>query len=787
MKGKLKDYKNYILPFLLSIVATYWSMSALFDTFIIAIPITILLANIFLFIVCIYVKDNGIKGGVVFTIISIIYISVAIIVMNLFSYIGIIDYVLWFMRVGTGSNTHVIRYYYGTTLLASYFFSCTIFYFTRIKFRISGVFLISIAPLIIQSTRTDSRVEMPFVIFLILFFLLYIDKTRREGVDGQKENYFKTNKWYLSSIVVFVLISVLFSIILPKPNTIPKLASLNRIISQSVNPRNLTMPNIMQNDEVLKMFNPMDFSRNRYIGAMTEPLTEHILFEVEAQEPLYLKIGSWDKYQDNQWLIENESLADGYHLEKNIPRFMQLDVIIRLIERLDGADEKLDELTNIAKNKEYTLILNEERKAVITSNYPTQRNFMTAARVSNVELTDGRKVYTNELGFCFLSMKEDSYKYNIYAFNYLNRNLAYLSTQFQIMKLLNKDMVDLLFQYKDYILEDEVVEILRYEEDEPNFIVEEKKILDEAIEEMSIAYDSFTSLPKQLPKRIYTLAEEIVAGKTSDYEKAVAIERYFHTQEFVYDLSPPRSPKNRDYIDYFIFESKKGICIHYATAMVILARAAGLPARYVEGYVAKEIDTETGRYIVRQKDGHAFPEVYIVGYGWMIFEPTVANEEGVSFLLFLTNIKEMMQAIISRIWLMFLDTPLWIKLSLIPYLIFMFWVFVKIFIYISYSLWKKKVYNYNRKEAIESIFRKTEAVLKKIDVGIKKHETPSNYADRLFKEQSIDIYSLVNSLNKSKYGAIEPTKKDIETGVNTFKEIKNHVKRNSGKIKAIFI
>jgi hypothetical protein len=80
MKDKLKDYKIYILPLLFSIVATYWSMSALLGVFIVGVPIIISLANIFLFMVCIYLKDKGIKGGVIFTLISIIYIALSTII-----------------------------------------------------------------------------------------------------------------------------------------------------------------------------------------------------------------------------------------------------------------------------------------------------------------------------------------------------------------------------------------------------------------------------------------------------------------------------------------------------------------------------------------------------------------------------------------------------------------------------------------------------------------------------------------------------------------------------------
>ena len=56
--------------------------------------------------------------------------------------------------------------------------------------------------------------------------------------------------------------------------------------------------------------------------------------------------------------------------------------------------------------------------------------------------------------------------------------------------------------------------------------------------------------------------------------------------------------------------------------MALLCRSIGIPARYVTGYLVTEKNSETGRYIVREKDAHAFVEVYIAGYGWMTFDPT---------------------------------------------------------------------------------------------------------------------------------------------------------------------
>ncbi|MDQ2084831.1 transglutaminase-like domain-containing protein [Herbivorax sp. ANBcel31] len=786
MKDKLKGYKNYILPLLFSIAAAYWAMSSLFGTSIIMTLITISLINSFLFFVCIHTKGKGIKGGMVFVAISIIYIGLVIIGINIFGSKYSVNYILWFISSGTENNTHIMEFYYMTILIASYFFSCTVFYFTSIRFRISSILLISIVPFILQSTKTDGTIEVAFVIFLVLFFLIYIEKNRREGSYGDQKSVFQINKWYLGSAVILVLISVFFSMTVPKPNTIPKLAYLDSIIGEAIDPVNTTVQEVIQSSGDLGIFNPMDYTRNRYVGAATAPLTENVLFEVEAKEPLYLKSRSWDKYENNQWLIENKWLTDGYKLDINVTRLMKLDTIIRFLERLEGVDEKLNKLVDIVTDEGYTLALNKESEAVIYSRYSIGRNFMTSNGITNVKLIDGREVYKNELGFCFLDVEEEPYRNDIYSFNYMSREFSYSSTQFQIMRLLDRDIVKLLLDYGDYILESENVEILRYD-DKPNFSIEKKRILDEARKEMNIAYDNFTSLPEQLPKRIYRLAEEIVEGEKSDYDKAVAIEQFFHDSEFVYDLSPPTAANSKDYIDFFIFESKSGICIHYAAAMVVLARAAGLPARYVEGYVADEIDEETGKYVVRQKDAHAFPEIFIAGYGWMTFEPTVSNERTSEFILFLINVREKVKDISSYIWLIFLDTPLWIKLLLIPYLIFMFWVFVRIFIFIRYSVWEDRVFKYGRKEALESIFKKTENILNKIDLGIKKYETPSNYATRVFDEKGIDIYSFVETFNKSKYGGIEPTNEDIKSGLDMFKHIKKYVKRNSGKLKAMFI
>ena len=120
--------------------------------------------------------------------------------------------------------------------------------------------------------------------------------------------------------------------------------------------------------------------------------------------------------------------------------------------------------------------------------------------------------------------------------------------------------------------------------------------------------------------KVTDLANEITKGLHGDMAKAVALESYFENNGFVYDLDYVPDDES---IEYFLFDSKTGVCSSYATAMTLMARAVGLPARYVEGYAAFE---KTGdRYIIRDSYAHAFVEVYISGVGWLTFDPTVSD------------------------------------------------------------------------------------------------------------------------------------------------------------------
>jgi transglutaminase-like putative cysteine protease len=138
--------------------------------------------------------------------------------------------------------------------------------------------------------------------------------------------------------------------------------------------------------------------------------------------------------------------------------------------------------------------------------------------------------------------------------------------------------------------------------------------------------DRYLRLPKDLPPRIHRLAGEITAGIENPYDKAKAIERYLRTN-YPYDLNVPAPPQDQDVVDYFLFDLKRGYCDYYATAMVVLARASGLPARFVSGYSPGSYDAPNAQYVVRRLNAHSWSEIYFPEIGWIEFEPTASEPE----------------------------------------------------------------------------------------------------------------------------------------------------------------
>jgi hypothetical protein len=122
-----------------------------------------------------------------------------------------------------------------------------------------------------------------------------------------------------------------------------------------------------------------------------------------------------------------------------------------------------------------------------------------------------------------------------------------------------------------------------------------------------------------ISNRLRQLAQDITANASNDLEKAMALQEHLKAN-YVYSLDFQDIPKDREPVDYFLFESKTGTCRHFAQALTVLARLAGLPARLATGYAPGNFNLLSRTFEVYEYHAHAWTQIYVAPYGWLTFD-----------------------------------------------------------------------------------------------------------------------------------------------------------------------
>lgn len=157
-------------------------------------------------------------------------------------------------------------------------------------------------------------------------------------------------------------------------------------------------------------------------------------------------------------------------------------------------------------------------------------------------------------------------------------------------------------------------------------------------------YKAYTKLPEKGCERLIQEFSNIPLKEGSQFQEYYKIQYIgdYLNKNTTYSLSPGKLPKGKDYAEYFLYENKKGYCAHYATAATLMLRAAGIPARYVEGYVVNDSDVRNNRLSrskinsnngnngnndlievsVKDRNAHAWVEIYSDYYGWQLYDFT---------------------------------------------------------------------------------------------------------------------------------------------------------------------
>ena len=260
--------------------------------------------------------------------------------------------------------------------------------------------------------------------------------------------------------------------------------------------------------------------------------------------------------------------------------------------------------------------------------------------------------------------------------------------------------------------------------------------------------EAYLQLPEDLPERIRELAVSVTEGYDNDYDRIRSIERYL-SLNYVYSLDVPATPDGEDFVDHFLFEEQTGYCTYYASAMTIMLRTLGIPARYARGYVMPQKDPieemldDFGQiigmeelfmptiYNIYERYAHAWPEAYIQGYGWLAFEPTTTYygdfvsqgtpDDYYSPVDPPDIIDEEADPSAGSYWILrFMRVFLIILIILLP---------LSPFIYRSFR--KLRYSRYDTRKKVLFTFKKTVDLLKLVNYDILPFETARAYAKRV--------------------------------------------------------
>jgi len=141
-------------------------------------------------------------------------------------------------------------------------------------------------------------------------------------------------------------------------------------------------------------------------------------------------------------------------------------------------------------------------------------------------------------------------------------------------------------------------------------------------------YTKYMQIPSSVPSEVYDLTRQIVGENDTVIEKARSIRNYL-SENYPYTLKVSNVPMNSDFVNYFLFEEKKGYCTYFASATTIMCRIAGIPARYVEGFKTPNNIDENGEYIVTNGEAHAWCEILIDPSRdiWAVVDPSPTPTE----------------------------------------------------------------------------------------------------------------------------------------------------------------
>lgn len=514
-------------------------------------------------------------------------ISFAVIIAGFRISISGTGFYMWLLT-GYDYNVMFMPYIILLFIACILFYGTSSFYFTNFYYRGYIMIFMLLIPIALYYKMIESVPVIYIIAVVVSLMFLYISHIQKRNISGIKIKY---NNALGKFTAVVLVILIVVAAVTPKSEVAQYRDIFDEVIAM----------NPFSNRNINTISRVSDRSAAAGYGYLNQ---NRLLYTVNAYEPLYFRRSSFAKYEGdyfvndfilpvNNW--DNETID--YNMREYYEKMSALYELYPYVFEKYGIGK--EDIPNVTE---------ESMNAVIEPKRFDANYFLGTVRTYSI---DTRNEYRNskvtrDNNGCLKFESGGSVGNGSYTIEYY-RDIARNSNE--ILNFASK------FTINEYC----------------NFINELSDLSMKNTDGYSIwLYNIVSTINSAMyynesnssySERLSELAVEITRDCTTDYEKAVVLENYFRENNYVYNIS---YEPEEDTIEYFVFNSKEGSCRDYATAMTLMAQAVGLCARYTEGFVCRNTYSD-GTYYITAGNSHAYVEVYIPGYGFTVFEPTVAG------------------------------------------------------------------------------------------------------------------------------------------------------------------
>ncbi len=461
-----------------------------------------------------------------------------------------------------------------------FFLASILYYFTQVRYRSLGVMLCTLFPFVFYAKRGDIMSEIMITLILTLFLAVMIHNRRLDPAkDPAKLGRVKIDRAYVISFALFISITAAIAMTVQKPTYRSQLEKSADFFE--------TLFFSGAGSSGYENMSSSSSSRRGGFSYNNNPL--FYVHDEDNSDIYYLRRQVYGKFNGDTWESNTYSYWRKTPYSADEPEY--------------GTEEILQDAAVVFGDKVPVPDTALALKHIRLADDDFHSTFLPAPYGT---ITDDEPYYA--LKYYKYSPTSDIFRIRTWSETpkKLDDDVYFLSPQPNMTRYaMSFEMTG--EEYLDALSQDGSPEAARLKED------------------YDTAVSNYTDYGGQ-NERINELARQVTKNCRGDYAKAAALESYFTLNGFTYSTEyiPPDNS-----LEYFIFNSKTGYCAGYATAMTVMARAVGLPARYVEGFAAFE-RMPAGEIVVREGHAHAFVEVYIPGAGWMTFDPTVSDYRSIT-------------------------------------------------------------------------------------------------------------------------------------------------------------